>query len=800
MDQPTPAERAAFLWMQGRMIELLQRHDVDRFSRLFTERTADPSDLPEAIQTLLQRQRDLAVFFYLRDDLFDNILPRIKRRLSFVAPRLLQREELPARGRIDWGRTAAAGLRERPGSAPLTVHTRRRRRHFATPENLLTVATLLEYREAAQALLDAELAADSVAAVRHPLHEIVEGSTRELVFPQFAGLVAQAQAILTGQGSTLVEDLESAVGDGLQPGSNSAYHDLLAWRQRLYSLRLLDRTADSVLQPMIGADPQRDNYLYQFWLFYELAALLEQRGCLRDWDTAKMVLTYTWGTGPAERAYRLQHDQAIPGIPAYWKGGPGVRPDFYISRPDRQEVRDSHGTALWHEPGYVLDAKYYRPSDSSKAPSSPIKRMIADLELTGEQHGKLLFAFHGPATDDSTDAADDTTEPATPLAGRIQPHPDRAQRVAPDLRITIKQILPGFVAEGTHDTLVTELLEAAHVALRPHIPIRCHAIFLDSLTATAHGTLADAASLQQRNGHKLSAPPPGETALDDLVVCPKPHIGPWRVDLVSRTHDCCQNAALCHILSVPGLAIHKPERLTLLDAVTAAIEETAGGDIDPDVSAQRAAQYVRTIGKRYVKLLQQDLGHYQLWIQRELEMGDDFQTTPLLTNDQRETLALARFLWEQIDQIGANNFAAPVLLFTGVLEEITQATIYRVQQPPLSDEWGKALQQTLGVLGNSKGYGGANWRLLDHTINGGGYWNAHLDEGLILPFEKWINTVQSIVKTRNQAAHHAHVERTQCDKLLLALFGSTRTGMGLLNGILMAWRNPPAPPKTTELS
>ena len=204
-------------------------------------------------------------------------------------------------------------------------------------------------------------------------------------------------------------------------------------------------------------------------------------------------------------------------------------------------------------------------------------------------------------------------------------------------------------------------------------------------------------------------PAPGQNVLDDLVVCPKPHVAPWRVDLVSRRQDCCRNPTLCHVKHLPG--VRPPERLTMLDAVTAAITQAGGEEADPDDAAARAAAYVRTVGRRYLQLLQQDLGHYEAWVAHELEMGDAFHTTPLLTADQRETLGLARFLWEQIEQIGAHNFAAPALLFTGVLEEITQATIYRVQQPPLCDDSGRPLGLTLGVLGYCKGFGGANWRL-----------------------------------------------------------------------------------------
>jgi hypothetical protein len=109
MATATQAERDAFLWMQGRMVELLLRHDMQRFGATFNGQFADQLHHP-----LLARYRELAV-------LFDSILPRIKRRVSFAATRELIVEELPPRGRIDWPRTMALSLRERPGELPLAA-------------------------------------------------------------------------------------------------------------------------------------------------------------------------------------------------------------------------------------------------------------------------------------------------------------------------------------------------------------------------------------------------------------------------------------------------------------------------------------------------------------------------------------------------------------------------------------------------------------------------------------------------------------------------------------------------------
>lgn len=765
---PSAIERDAFLWMQGRMVELLLRHAMGRFRKTFGDRIGDQE---QANDPRLERYRTLAVLFYLRDDLFNSILPRIKRRLSFLAPREVLVEELPPRGRIDWGRTATASWRDRPGEVPLEVRTRQRRRHFATPENLLTVATLLEYRAAVATILDLEATRPSAQAVTHPLQEIIDMCTRELAFPQFAGLVRDSEAIIAGYDRQTTLDLEEAVAANLLPGRNSAYDDLLTWRNRLAALRLLNRTEALEPQPMLGADPSRDNYLYQLWLLYEIGELLQQRGALLAWDQAQMWLTFTWGEGEEQRRYRLQHDQAIADNPTEWHNAPGVRPDFYVERLDRQQVRDDSQNVIWREPGYVLDAKYYRPhNDDPKAPSGPIKRMIADLQLTGERHGALLFAFHGAAPTDGVLMPETATRPNTM----------RAQFIQPDVHIDLLRVQPELVE---HNAIIQQrlvaILDKVHDTLKQPIPVRCHGVFLDSLSADAQGALASSVGLRWRDNSLVNVP------LDDMLVCPKPHIAPWRVDLVSHQSDCCVNGALCHIKQQQGAA--KPQRLTSLDSIAQAIRTADDGSDDATV-ADIATRQVLVITRRYAQLLQPNIAHYRQWISDELDVGDHFETSPLLNDTQRETLALARFLWEQIEHIKASNFAGPTLLFTGVLEEIIRITLYKYS-PPLCDASGKPLMQTLGTIGNAKGYGGTNWGILDQAIAQGGYWQAQISPQQSLSLSVWVDMIKKMSYIRNDAAHKANVNRKSFQTLITLYFGSPMSGIGVFNGLLLAWHS-----------
>jgi hypothetical protein len=771
----TQAEIDAFLWMQGRMVELLLRYDLPRFSATFSELRAAPATMEAAALT---RLRELAVVIYLREELFEQILPRIKRRLSFAAPRAIMVEPMPTRGRIDWPRTMAANWRDLPEEPPLDMHTRQRRRHFATPENLLTVATILEYQAFAQHLLDREEARDPLGTVQHPLYDIVDACSRELIFPQFAGLEREARALIEAQ--ERLDELEQQVAENMQPGLNSAYDDLLAWRDKLHALRLLDRDLTSAPTAMLGADLKRDNYLYQLWIFFELLSVLDKRGCIEPngVNLTPMRVRFRW----EECVYELQHDQAVtqPTV-ASWKDRrsdtqrvPGVRPDYYLRRVDPPvvSVEGEHGT-IWREPGVIWDAKYYRERESTSAPASPIKRMIADLNLLGEPYGILLFAFLKEPEHEQANYA-------------LSPNMLHSETLIPQQSIVIRQLRPALPESGSNVHGILELLlNDAHQRLRRPADIRCHGVFLDALTVNAHGALASAAALRYRNGSALiAADTPAETALDTLLLCPKPHIGPWRIDVVSLERDCCQNAQRCHILGAGLANIQRPSRLARLEDIAQAIRVV--GNDEHDERADAATRQVRVIAQRYADLIQPNLGEFTDWVRNELDVAAQFEQFPFLTDNHRETLGLGRFLWQQIDAIRASNFAGPTLLFTGVLEELVRQTIYE-RCPPITDRNGRELSKTLGTISNR-----LNRAVLIQSMQQGGCWEPQITDTAQLSIDAWADLAWRISRIRNQAAHEAQVSPSEFRDLQQLYFGSKRTGYGALNGLLLAWRESPA--------
>lgn len=773
--QPTPAEQQAYAEMQARMVALLLRfNEADFVSRYGMRAGADSR--PAGISPLY---RDLAALALLRAELFDDILPRIIRRLSFEAPRQIIIEEPPPRGRIDWERTMDASWASLPGHPPLALHTRQRRRDFATPENLLTVAVLLEYRGLVVEVLGKNEVVAQAEALRHPLTAIVEQCERELAFPQFAGIKPEAERIVeAGEVGELVE----RVRERDIPGGNSAYADLIAWRERLLTLPLLQRAATQTT-PSLGADPNEDNYLYQLWIFYELLDLLAEKQSIVPGSVSFKPMRVRFRR--EECVYELQHDQEVPkpSVSAwaeYKPSGhavPGVRPDFYIRRVEPAVVEVRNGAApVWREPGVIWDAKYYRETESKNAASSPIKRMIADLNLLGEPYGILLFAFLK------------VPESGNPNYALI-PDPARSETLVPRQTVAIRQLLPAL--PGTRapaQSLLETLLQDAHQRLRTPAKIACHGVFLDSLTVTAHGTFADAVAMRRRTGKPLvAADVPDEAALDTLLLCPKPHIGAWRMDVVSLEHDCCQNAQVCHIFGNGVPDIRKPSRLRRLEDIAEAIQ-TAGGE-DETERTEAATRHVRVIAQRYADLIKPNMAELTAWVQRRLDVDPLFETFPHLTAEHRATLGLARFLWQQIENIQATNYAGPALLFTGVLEDLIKATVF-ARSPQLYDQYGKELYRTLGVIGRTCKDRGRNWRLMTGAVFGGNHWNVQVTGSTRIPFETWGMKVWDISRIRNQAAHEAQVSKDEFLDLERLYFGSLRDGFGALNGLLIAWREP----------
>lgn len=794
------AETIAYTHMQARLIALLLRYDSTRFRTSITTHSGYDALTDDAP---LHHYRELGVLFALRDDLFEHILPRIVRRLSFASPRATVIEEPPARGRVDWERTLDSTWDTYPDQPPLYLHTHQRYRDFATPENLLTVATLLDYRADVQHVLQHESLIMGTSVLRHPLTEIIERCERQLAFPQFAALRQHTQDMQDS------ETLEMHVRERLIPGGNSAYEELLVWREQRRTLRLLQRTRQTAEQStVLGADPQRDNYLYQIWIFYELLELLHHKGILDEVDPSPgaMRLRFRWGTGPDCCRYELRHDQAIPDPVVRWQSTPytrdipGVRPDFALRRIDPPAHHVTHqGVCYWREPGIIWDAKYYRERESPRTPTTPLKRMLADVTLLGESYGVLLFAFlkdiPTPTTTSMPTVTGNGSEPAdqtstgesgamgtrrvlTPLAGQDQ-------TLVPDQQIVSMRLHPSGTQNAQQVAHVLDaLLNDMHEHLRkPRVP-RCQGIFLDSLSA------AEQTETATRLGEQFDGSP------DDLLVCPKPHIGLWRVDLVSRRQHCCQDARLCHIIALPDCTPPVRPPRTVEDLLKE-LHHIFARNTTPleDEAVQVIAEQVERLTKRFAELA----GAYrriEVYYHRLRDMGLQ-RTLDLFDDASKESLALAVFLVEQLDSINANDYSAPALHISSVLEIENRRRVFSC--PDLVGDGARPYKQTLGALPflrrayvermENVPAARANWqRIVAYARL---HWRGNVDPDdpeYEARFDNYAQQLYPISEIRNTAAHTEPLPRNKYTQLFeMTCQRGSRLRFGALNALMLAW-------------
>lgn len=772
---PTPTELRAYSLMQARMLALLMRFSEGEYRKFFKAHSRFGQE-----EDILEVYRDLGVLFYLRDELFEFILPRILRRLSFISPRQLVVEEPPGRGRIDWERTLDATWSERPGEPPLQLHGRQSLRDFATAENLLTVVTLLEYRADVRRVLLSEAVGTKDEALRHPLNSIVERCERELAFPQLAGLKLAAQRILDG-GEDEVRALEQRVANGAIPGGNSAYDDLLAWRRRYQDLDLLRRLEAATPVETLGADPRRDNRLYQLWIVLELADLLIRERLIESGTALPDILCFRWGKGGEARRYELRHDKGIIEQPDVWVSEPadgpvpGVRPDYYIRRLDPPMTTVTAGAEIaWREPGMVWDAKYYRENDNNRTPSGPVKRMLADLALTGETRGTLLFAFL--RAEEALNGVEETGG-GNILVQRLRPAPQIGQSLDPELQVEVAALSPERPTEEVHQVL-RHLLDQTHRALGEPIVPACHGVFLDSLSV---GT----ATLVDRWGSAI------ESTSQELLICPKPHIGPWRVDLVSRKLHCCHDPRLCHIAgrSDAKRPIRPPRDASDLVNELKQIFEGAGRENLTEEEISAVAQTVDGLTRHFAERLGvfRNIAVYE---NRLRDMGME-RSLDQLGRAERESLALALFLVEQLDSIGTQDFSAPAIHVSSVLELEIQRRVFRC--PGLVSQAAYPKKQTLGLLpfmrwkpGETQG----DWDRIVAFVDP--RWNGQVvrdDPGVEIDFPTFVKTVDTIAQLRNKAAHPHPVSRDEYRTLFSLVCQTGPLRIGALNVLLLAWND-----------
>ncbi len=737
-------------WMQSRLLDLLLRHDQALFDNYFNERKGLASARPE-----LQRYRDLAVLLRLRDELFEYIVPQIVRRLSFDAPRSSELEEHPVTGQIDWERTLSASWESLPNQPPLQLHTRQNRRNFATPENLLTVVTVLEYKATIERLLRSDDPLLQAQQLRSQLMTIVEQCERELSFPQFAGLREQAQAMLDQyQDPELIERLELTVSEHLLPGANNAYHELVLWREKLRTLKI-GQLYSFGHDLTLALDLEQGSRIYQLWVLYELLEFLSLEGSLiertdNQAEDQSSLLRFRWGEPESRCEYELLFNARIP---SQWQGDLQAQPTFLLRRCDRQELRDGD-QVIWHEPGYLLDAVYQRAGGPEQLLDQARKRLIGELHLSGEQRAIVLLPFV-PQSD----------------AQLTQPSSQQTRFSDRDgaLQIELRQLAPLAAEENavaTQDPSLQQalrgLLDQLHQALQQRVALECH------------GTIADVDSI---NPHARAVPrcPRCQSV---MAFCPKPHISRTKVDLVCPKCDCLSNRRLCHIIDLQTVGLPpRVERVLTeqelhnnIEQLRSWLRKTIHEDDDSERAEQLRKQVLEAIGEQttsFMKYLQPNLRQiedkFSGWVLPEVWQG----VPKALHEQSRHMLMAGEYIWLEVEDSELKEWAACAVQFIRALEFEMKRRIYYPCKGRLR-HYGKIMEDhqfTYGSVGAIERKRDANWQIILRYIAE----PNSLEENQVATL---FQAIERLRKSRNKVAHTDFVDKALAETIRNTVLGT----------------------------
>jgi hypothetical protein len=723
--------------LQRRIARLLLRHDRRTFRGRFRELYAR-SKQPQP--DILRAYDRFARLIGLADELFDDILPRIRRQLSFSATRLELDEEPPLRGQIDWRQTIQRASATYPDQPPLRFATTLRSRSFATPENRMVVAILLRYAQLLAGLRSDTLFADAplTTAEQREIIQLEDRVRRELATPQFQDLARDAEA---ADAADLAEQVSRRIRGGVNP-----YGDLITWWQRIEQQHLQTHT-NQTLSPVLQAQEQA-GLLYQLWIALELVNMLVELDQLSDPQIAtdNLRFQFQW----RQRSFVLVYDRS-PKQHLAWTGAPGERPDYFITRANPHKIEDDT-KIYWQEPGVLLDAKCYLGVNASRA-SGAIKRMLADIQLVDAKNGALIFPD------------------ITGLEPEVLPDTTRyLSSVAADSAVHLYAMRP-FEQEVALHARLADLLDQVAAWLPERPPIVCHGCLPDRDTVTPAGRIV------------TTVP---------LIFCPKPHISPTHVDMVSPIDDCLKNPQVCHIMSLGSVAgltppfvervLNQDELLTAIDQLRAHLNRTISPTDESEEAEQARSTLVEAIGRlvdNYREIRQPDTraieGMLEVIFGLHWSDSDDPRGLP---EDVRNMLISGEFVYYEFEKGGVVDWAASAVQYVRAVERELHRRLYdRFGQPsPLHNFKGKPLKPhhftfgTVSTAYHGRNHGSHNWQVfLNRAVTTSGSRPS--------TFEQVIDVVVGLHQLRNQIAHSEKIDQTKAQHVREITLGNAKKSL-----------------------
>ncbi|GAA5528201.1 hypothetical protein [Herpetosiphon gulosus] len=707
--------------LQRRVARLLLQHDRATFHGRFRE-FYQASSLPPI--ALLQAYDLLTKVLVLADELFDDILARIHRQMSFQATREHLNEHSPIRGQIDWGRSLQQAWNQFPDQPPMSLQTTLRSRSFATPQNRLVVAGLQRYRQLIEQLLSETMLSDVPLTEfeQRDLSLLLERIQRELARPHLQELNRESELANLPE---LIAEVSAAA-----TGSQNAYRDLVVWLQKLEQLHI---QASGTTSAFSLGKAEQAGLLYQLWLALEILDLLKSKDCLIEpiVRVDRLQLHFKWH----DHEYELIYDQA-PTAQLAWSGAPSERPDYLIKRRNSLKV-EYDGRTIWQEPSVILDAKCYLGDKASRT-TNPIKRMLGDLQLIDAHHGALILP---------------TIEG---LQMVVKPDPERYHGVVfSDSQIQLFELAP-MQPQSQLEQAITAILEYAikHLPERPAID--------------CHGAWPDVDTWRPQQGQH---PIPIN---QDLIFCPKPHIDPARVDLVSHVRDCLRNPKRCHIMQ-PQIQQLPPyvKRVLNVGQLQTAIAQlkqhlnqqvtVEATDGEADVARQQLLERVGELVDSYRAFIKPDIQSIEEklhWVFRQY--ANRQQHAHGLPQTVWDMLVSGEFAWSEFSKHQVTDWAAVAVQYVRAVEhELKQRLYYGCG----GDNYLKA-NGTKPLKEKNFTFGTVNYAL-EHCTNEVN-WNIFVQRAMAFghseaTFKTVVSDLMQLYKLRNEIAHSSSISRQQAE-------------------------------------
>jgi hypothetical protein len=740
--------------LQRRVARLLLRHDRRTFRGHFRELFRQ-SELPKP--SVWQAYDAYTRLLALADELLDEIVPRIRRQMSFQATRETRVEEPPLRGQIDWPSSLATAWNEQPDQPPTRFTTTLRNRTFATPENRLVVAVLSAYAHALKQMRTRTHMPDVplTDSEKRTLLHLEDRVRRVLATPHFRPLAHEAQTVPIPQ-------LIATVKQHLRPGKN-AYRDLLNWWQRFEQLHI-SRTAGHKPAAVLQNDMQL-SLLYQLWIALELVEFLAEQHVLHTPTirTDHLSFSYSW----QGREFRLVYDRQ-PAEHLAWDNAPGERPDYFIHRAEPLVVA-YQGKIIWREPGVLLDAKCFTSGTPAQT-TSAIKRMLADLQLVDASQGMLLLPGLHNITADKR---------------HLHPKSDRyLSNVAPNMEVRLHTLRPMEQQDVLHGRM-REILDQVAAWLPERAPIACHGFLQDADTRNPGGT------------QPYCHPQTNEV----LAICRKPHISPLHADLVSPRHDCLQNPKQCHIMGqidpntvLPPFIQRVQSQEDLLQTIAQLRELLQDKFTAQDESAEadearsRLLNAIGELTEAYLQWRKPDTFHIEQTMKHIF--GKAWKLPPEnphgLSEEVRHMLVSGEYVWGEFQQANVQDWAACAVQYMRALEREMGRRLYEPCNRALINRHGHTMQShefTFGTPGNiyrrRQSNQRHNWQtLLTCVVQPG---NASEQD-----FSALLQDIDAIKDWRNRIAHGKSVDRSLANQVREAVLGDPEMSkQGVLPRLVM---------------